>query len=137
MARPRKEEHERRTISARTDLTPAEKEYLRGQAALAGMTEAEFIRKCVMGFSVQPKVGSVDSALISELNRIGVNVNQLARAQNADREFRGDWQAIEIELRRVIALVMASCGTYARRVCSLEMLALKNSSAANSALLVF
>jgi hypothetical protein len=65
----------------------------------------------VLGFSVQPPAPKADAALVSELNRIGVNVNQLARAQNGGREFRGDWQDVEQDLRRVLVKVAEAYGS--------------------------
>lgn len=111
MARPSKEPDERRGEILRTRFTLAERLHVRQQADAAGLTVAEFVRRRALGLIVQPPPGKADAALVSELNRIGVNVNQLARAQNADREFRGDWQAVEGELRRVIAKVVKAYGS--------------------------
>ena len=111
MARPKKEEHERRNASTRADLTAAEKEYIREQAAKAGLSEADYVRRRILGFTVQPPAPKADAARVSELNRIGVNVNQLARATNADREFRGDWRDVERELRRLLEKVAAAYGS--------------------------
>src|SRR3569833_2223355 len=111
MARPKKEEHEQRIASTRADLTVAEKEYLLQQASLAGMSVADFVRRRILGLPVQPPPSRADAALISEINRIGVNANQLARVQNSDREFRGDWQAIAAEVKRVLGKVASAYGS--------------------------
>ena len=115
MARPKKEKHERRTASTRTDLTVAEKEYLREQAALAGMTEAEYVRRRILGHQVSPAPRQVDAvlmaALINEVNRLGVNVNQLARAANTDRTPRMDWRDVAAECERVLAKVARAYGS--------------------------
>ena len=55
---------------------------------------------------VFPARAKADSRLIAELNDIGNNVNQLAHAWNADREFRGDWQAVREHLSRVLDKVL-------------------------------
>ena len=46
-----------------------------------------------------------------ELNRIGDGVSQLARAMNAEREFRGDWRDVEREVRRLLEKVAAAYGS--------------------------
>lgn len=111
MARPTKETDEKRSESLRTRFTVAEKLHVHQQAQAAGLTPAEFIRRRALGFVVQPRAAQADAALISEINRIGVNVNQLARSQNADRTFLGDWQDIADELRRVLGKVARSYGS--------------------------
>ena len=111
MARPLKESDEKRAEVLRTRFTLAESVHIRQQADAAGLTVSEFIRRRALGLAVQPPPSRADAALVSELNRIGVNVNQLARAQNSDREFVGDWVAIEAELRRVIGKVALAYGS--------------------------
>ena len=71
-------------------------------AATAGLTVAEYCRRRVLGMNVAPPPARADAALISEINRIGVNVNQLALSHNADREFKGDWETISDQLVRVL-----------------------------------
>lgn len=108
MGRPRKEEHERRTASIRADLTEAEKVYVQEQAARAGLSEAEYTRRRVLGYAVVSPAASrrADPALITELNRIGVNVNQLARAVHTDRAFIRYWREVGAELRAVLERVV-------------------------------
>lgn len=108
MARPRKQEHERRTASVRADLTEAEKTYVQEQAAKAGLSEAEYTRRRVLGFAVASPAAArrADPAVVTELNRIGVNVNQLARAVHTDRDFAKFWLEIGQELRGVLAKVV-------------------------------
>lgn len=110
MARPVKQEHEKLGEVVRLRLTLAELEHVRSQANLAALSVSEFLRRRALGLTVQPPPGRADAALLSELNRIGVNVNQLARAYNADREFRGDWQALSAEVRRLLVKVAESYG---------------------------
>lgn len=108
MGRPRKEQHERRTASVRADLTEAEKVYVQQQAAKAGLSEAEYTRRRILGYAVVSPAAArrADPALISELNRIGVNVNQLARAVHTDREFIRYWREIGAELRSALDRVV-------------------------------
>ncbi|MGD9693612.1 MAG: plasmid mobilization relaxosome protein MobC [Phycisphaerales bacterium] len=108
MARPRKQEHERRTASIRADLTEAEKAYIQEQAAKAGLSGAEYTRRRLLGFAVTSPAAArrADPALVTELNRIGVNVNQLARAVHTDRDFARFWREIGQELREVLEKVV-------------------------------
>ena len=110
MARPTKHQHEKRTERFNLRLTVAEIEHLREQAQAAGLAPHDYARRRVLGFRVAPAPGQADASLITEINRIGVNVNQLARAVNTGRTFKGDWQAISAELQRVLAKVAAGYG---------------------------
>jgi hypothetical protein len=110
MARPTKQSHEKRQERFNLRLTVAEIEHLRAQALAAGLAPHEYARRRVLGFQVSPAPRQADAALVSEINRVGVNVNQLARAQNAEREFRGDWRAVRVELQRVLEKVATRYG---------------------------
>ncbi len=105
MPRPRKETPERREEQIKLRLTLAELEHLRTQAERAGLTAAEYGRRRILGHEVTPRAARADAALVSELNRIGVNVNQLAHAVNTDPEFTRDWRFVLTELRHVLAKV--------------------------------
>jgi len=108
MARPEKQDGEKRSETARFRLTLAEREWLREQAGRAGLSETEFMRRRVLGRPIPPAPSrSSDPALVSELNRIGVNVNQLARATHRGSDFVRYWNAVGEELRNVLGKVMA------------------------------
>jgi hypothetical protein len=47
---------------------------------------------------------------LAEVNRIGVNVNQLARAVHTDRDFARYWQEIGQELHVVLEKVSRAYG---------------------------
>ncbi len=102
MARPTKTDLERRTEQVKIRLTLSEVEHLRALADTAGLSLAAFVRRRAMSLPVQPASSRIDVQLLTELNRIGVNVNQLARATNSRRDFAGDWQAIAEELSRLL-----------------------------------
>ncbi len=108
MARPRKQEHERRTASVRADLTEAEKVFVQEQAAKAGLSEAEYTRRRILGYAVVSPAAArrADPELIVAINRVGVLVNQLARAVHTDREFIKYWREIGAELKSVLAKVV-------------------------------
>lgn len=87
MARPKKQEHEKRsTRIGPYDVTEAEREHVIAQAKRAGMTLAEYGRQRVLSGRVSVPPAPVDTSLLTELNRIGVNLNQIARALNRGRD---------------------------------------------------
>lgn len=110
MARPKKEEHERRSVNVKTDLTIAEKLYVQQQVKNSGLrSESEYFRMRVLGYHVPPAPQKVDAAVISELNRIGVNLNQLARAANSDRRLESLNPA---ELLEEVSTVLAKVASF-------------------------
>lgn len=111
MARPRKHSGEARDQQLKLRLTMAEAEHLRAQAERAGLSAAEYARRRILGHVVTPRAPAADAALVSELNRIGVNVNQLARVANADPEFIRGWEYTLSELRQALAKVTAAHGS--------------------------
>ena len=83
MARPKKEPAERRSAKLPPiRLTEAELANLHLQADRAGLSVTELVRQRVTSGKVTPKRGLADAALLSELNRIGVNLNQIAHVLN-------------------------------------------------------
>ena len=102
MSRPRKPDPDRRQHRTRFRTTAEEDLSIKMNAAAAGMSVAEYCRHCALKRRITVPPSRVDAQVLSELNRIGVNVNQLAHAFNADREFRGAWEAVQEELIRVI-----------------------------------
>lgn len=111
MARPKKHRHEKRDQRFNLRYTPAEIEHIRLAARKAGLHPHEYARRRTLGAAFSaPQARRADPALINELNRIGVNLNQIARAMNMGREVEEDWQALSQELRRTLTLVMANNG---------------------------
>lgn len=86
MPRPKKQDGEGRTETIRARVTIAEKNHCLQQAALAGLSEAEYVRRRSIGYKVPPAPSKADAALLMELNRIGVNLNQLTKHANAGRD---------------------------------------------------
>jgi len=113
MARPRKLVHEKRDRRFNLRLTPAELAHLHLQAQRAGLNPHEYARRRALGHALVVNGGAqkADPALVSELNRVGVNVNQLARATNMGRRFAGDWEDIAFELRQVLSSVLGGHGS--------------------------
>ena len=71
MARPRLGEEERRTRTVGVRVTEAEAEELQERAQAARLSMGAYLRRRGLGQRVR------------ELNRIGVNLNQMARAMNS------------------------------------------------------
>jgi hypothetical protein len=111
MARPKTTDARRRARLGQFRMTAEEELSVKMNAAAAGLSVSDFLRRRALGLTVTPPASRVDAALVSELNRIGVNVNQLAFAHNADREFKGDWEAIRDQLSRVLEKVALAYGS--------------------------
>ena len=77
MARPRLGESERRTRTIGVRVTGAEEAELRGRAQAARLSMGSYMRRRALGQRVRM------AAELRELNRIGVNLNQMARAMNS------------------------------------------------------
>jgi hypothetical protein len=111
MARPQKQKDEKRLERFNLRLTFEEAEGLRERAAIAGLLPHEYARRRVIGHVIVPPPRKADAALLVELNRIGINVNQLARAMNTDREFRSRWEDLAAALEAAIDKVATLYGS--------------------------
>lgn len=107
MARPTKEPEERRDERLNVRFTAAQKAYVEEQAERAGITPTEYLRRRALGFQVSPAPARHDAALLAAINRIGVNVNQLALATHTGREFVQYWREIGAELEDILEKVAA------------------------------
>lgn len=107
--RPKKTDAEKRSERFNLRFTEAEIEHVRLQADAAGLEPHEYARRRVLGERVSSPSPAhrVDPALISELNRIGVNVNQLARATHRGSDFAAYWREVGSELRAVLGKVLS------------------------------
>jgi hypothetical protein len=88
MARPRKDQDERRTRVLGVRLTPTERAALGAAAAARGVSPGELLRGSFLNSTAltpaaAPSVSVLDTASIAALNRVGANLNQLARRANA------------------------------------------------------
>lgn len=97
--RPRKDPAERRSHTHGLRLSPNEKEELEERAERAGLSLSAYIRRRALG---KPVKTQVDKQATHELNRIGVNLNQIAHVANA-----GDLEHIEAEAAETIEEVRA------------------------------
>jgi hypothetical protein len=80
--RPLKQPHEKRSEQVKTRFTLAELDKLRADANRAGLSLADFVRRASLGVAVTIKYGSAEPAALTELNKIGINLNQIARSLN-------------------------------------------------------
>ena len=84
MARPRLGEEERRGRTVGVRVTEAEVEELQERAQGARLSVGAYLRRRALGQRVRSAVERrLGAAEMRELNRIGVNLNQMARALNS------------------------------------------------------
>lgn len=86
MARPQKGGDDNRGIIFRVRITPAEKHKLLELSAQAGLTPSDFVRVRTLGVQPQTRKATPERAALiklqAELNKVGSNANQIARALN-------------------------------------------------------
>ena len=84
MARPRLGDKQRRRRTVGVRVTEAEAEELRDRAQAARLSVGSYLRRRALGQRVrmvaEQRLGAEE---LRELNRIGVNLNQMARAMNS------------------------------------------------------
>ena len=84
MARPRLGEAERRTRTVGVRVTETEAAELQERAQAARLSMGAYLRRRALGQRVRSAVERrLGAAELRELNRIGVNLNQMARALNS------------------------------------------------------
>jgi hypothetical protein len=103
VARPQKHPDDRASAAFRIRLTSDERTLLDEKAAAAGVTLSQLIRSAVLGYRL-PSPPIVREAM-SELHRVGVNLNQLTRLANTT----GDMPALA-ELRAIRGVLEAVSG---------------------------
>lgn len=86
MARPKKDPTARRSAQVNLRLSPVELHTLNQKAEAAGMNLTAFARAAALSRKLPTAQGpAVDFETRAELRRIGVNLNQIAKALNARR----------------------------------------------------
>ena len=108
--RPIKQAHEKRSAQRKIRFTLAEVEYIRLQASRAHVSASDYIRSAALRVKLQPPRSRADTELLRELNSIGVNVNQIARALNRGRETPLYLEDIADRLSRILDEVAARYG---------------------------
>lgn len=108
MARPPLKPEERRDDRLpNLRVTAAERALVEERAAAAGLTLVDYCRRAIFKSRIAPKRGTVDQALLVELNRVGVNLNQIARHFNAGRGLPPDFPDVLAEVRAAVQKVLA------------------------------
>lgn len=86
MARPKIDPAQKRTESVRVSLSPVEFAALNAKADAGETNVTAFVRAAALGKPVTvQKSTTPDFATRDELRRIGVNLNQIAKAMNAGK----------------------------------------------------
>lgn len=103
--RPRLPADQRRTWRRNIRLTEAAGAKLEDRAAAAGLSVSEFIQYFADDLPLPRRRTGFDPALVTAINRIGVNVNQLARAHHRGSDFVKYWKAIGNKIEEALVLV--------------------------------
>lgn len=116
--RPRKDPAERRTRAIAVRLTASERAALEAAAAARGVTPTAYVRSAFQAAQGAPArqtrpIPALDASLVSALNRIGANLNQLARRANSGDllqpgELPDALARIDQQLARIEILVFAA-----------------------------
>ena len=108
MARPRLGESERRRRTIGVRVTEAEEAELRERAQAARLSMGAYLRRRALGQRVRSAVERrLGAAEMRELNRIGVNLNQMARAMNSGAAApAGTREAVE-QVSELVARLLA------------------------------
>ena len=112
MGRPEKHPDEKRTERHNLRFTIAEMNHVRAQADAAGLDVAEYIRRRAVGYVAPAGTGrrGADPRLIGELNALGNNVNQLARAVHRGSRFTDQWEALAQRVGEILERLLLDEG---------------------------
>ena len=105
MARPKKQPHEARSKITHTRMTDAEYVHVEQQARIAGVTVSDYIRQRTLKGTVTVPQGRADAAMLMEINRIGVNLNQIAHTLNRGGDVPHDLAVLQAKLYAVLEQV--------------------------------
>ena len=108
MARPKKNQLEKRIERFNLRFTSAEIEHIRLQAEAAGLYVAEYLRRRCLGKKViVPAISQLDPALVSAINNLGREVsglgnvtNQVALYLHTERSIPDEWGSLPQEIKR-------------------------------------
>jgi Bacterial mobilisation protein (MobC) len=104
--RPKKAAAEQRSESLpAVRVTAAERAFVEEMAADAGLPLTEFCRQAVLRRRITPRPTDPAASALVELNRVGVNLNQIAHRLNASGKAPRSLVDTLAEVRRVVALL--------------------------------
>lgn len=92
-------------------VNPEEMSFIEAQAATAGLSISDYIRSIATRRKVAPRQSALEDKMLLELNRAGVNINQIAKGVNRGHGLPNDFGEAMAELRAVLAKVGAAYDT--------------------------
>ena len=101
-------EHIKRRYTERIDfrVTPNQKKQIEEKAKSAVLSDSEYIRQAVLGVTiVGGDIRHEIRELINEINKIGVNINQIARRHNSNLYSVEDKKALFSDMSQLEELV--------------------------------
>jgi len=107
MARPRKAPQEKRDEALNPRLTAAERAEIERSAAAFGVSPSEFMRRRALGYRLPADLAAqqATASIGAAFNRLGVNLNQIARHLNAGG---GRSAALERDLHALLERINAA-----------------------------
>ena len=115
MARPILSEDKKRVVQVNIRLTQHEGEKVNTFADSAGLSPANWIRyKIFTGKFPQAKASPLDAAIFRELQRIGININQVTHKINSNEfpsELRPVFNELSDLLKHIVKLLVHDRGS--------------------------
>jgi hypothetical protein len=81
--RPKKEEADRKKYKLTVKMETGEYFSFKAKTRLAGLTQSEYIRRCVANSEVRQRLSSEHLGYIRQIAGMANNINQIARKANA------------------------------------------------------
>lgn len=104
--RPRKAADERRDVALPSvRVTAAEAAHVEEQAAAAGLSVSDYIRRRALGGRIAARKSAADDAALRELNRVGVNLAQIVKRLNMTGDVAEDAGEVLAEVRGAVERV--------------------------------
>lgn len=95
-------EKRQHSVSKLLRITPTEAELLKENSEKAGMTESQYLRLMISQKpNDYPEVRQLLRNLINEVNRIGVNINQITYSHNAGLYSADDKERLVAYMRKL------------------------------------
>lgn len=91
-------------------FTQVEHDTLKKKARQCGMSKSAFIRSLIMGRKVKARPPEALQQLYVEINKIGVNINQIARNCNAGADPETSAKQVLFLLKKVYSLMERVAG---------------------------
>jgi hypothetical protein len=106
MARPVLSEDKKRVVQVNIRLTQCEGDKINTFAESAGLSPANWIRyKIFTGKFPQAKASPLDATIFRELQRIGININQIAHKLNSG-EFPSELRPVVNDLSALLKYIV-------------------------------